>query len=69
MKYKDFECCLKYKKFKDDWIEYKSLYYNKNYQKMFNENLKNLIINTYKYSNHDINKFVLLPRKGIHPYE
>ena len=69
MKYKDFECCLKCKKFKDDWIEYKCLHYNKNYQKMFNEDLKNLIINTYKYSNHDINKFVLLPRKGIHQYE
>ena len=25
--------------------------------------------NTYKFCNRDINKFVLLLRKGVHPYE
>ena len=25
--------------------------------------------NTYKFSNHDINKFILLLRKGVYPYE
>ena len=24
---------------------------------------------TYKFSNHDINKFILLLRKGVYPYE
>ena len=31
------ECCLEYTKIKDDLIEYKYLFCNKNYQKMFEE--------------------------------
>ena len=30
------------------------------YQKRFDENLKKIFANTYKFSNHDINKFILL---------
>ena len=26
-------------------------------------------MNTFKFSNHDINKFILLLRKGAYPYE
>ena len=37
IKYKDRECCLEYTKIKDDLIEYKYLFCNKNYQKMFEE--------------------------------
>ena len=29
----------------------------------------NDFINTYKFSNHDINKFISLLRKGVYPYE
>ena len=34
------ERILEYKKFKDDLIEYKCLCFNKNYQKKFDEKLK-----------------------------
>ena len=42
---------------------------NKNYQQKFDEKLKERFFNTYKFSNHDNNKFVLLLRKGVYPYE
>ena len=31
--------------------------------------LQERFCNTYKFSNHDSNKFILLMRKGIYPYE
>ena len=37
------DCFLEYKNFKDDLIEYKCLYCNKNYQRKFDEKLKNII--------------------------
>ena len=37
--------------------------------KKFDENLKKKFTNTYKFSNHSINKFILLMRKGVSPYE
>ena len=55
---------LQYIHFKDDLIDYKYLYCNKNYQHKFNENLKYRFLDTYKYSNHDNNKFILLLEKG-----
>ena len=36
---------------------------------MFDKNLKKRLFNTYKFSNHDVNKFILLLRKGVHPDE
>ena len=42
---------------------------NKTYQKKVSWKPKKKSVNTYKFSNHDINKFVLLLRKGVHPYE
>ena len=44
-------------------------FWNKNYQKKFDENLKEHFFNTYKFSNNDINKFILLLQKGVYPYE
>ena len=35
---------------------------------MINENVKKRFANTYKFSNHDISKFILLLRKDIYPY-
>ena len=40
-----------------------------NYQIKFDENLRKRFPNTYKFSNHDINKLILLLIKGIYPYE
>ena len=62
-------CFLEYTNFKDDLKEYECLCCNKNYQKMPDEKLKERFLNTYKYSNHDNNKFILLLRKGVYPYE
>ena len=42
---------------------------NKNYQHKFNEKLKERFFNTCKFSNNDNNKFALLLRKDVHPYE
>ena len=60
---------LEYINFEDDLIEYKCLCSNKNYQRKFDEKSKEQVFNTYKFSNHDNNKFVLLLRKGVYPYE
>ena len=48
---------------------YKCLCCNKNYQQRFDEKLKERFFNTYKFSIHHNNKFVLLLRKGAYPYE
>ena len=75
---KKYETCrIKYKycnyfleqNFKDDLIEKKCLLCNKNFQRKFDEKLKKHFLNTYKYSNHDNNKFISLLRKGVYPYE
>ena len=41
---------------------------NKNYQHEFDEKLKKGFFNSYKFSNHDNNKFILLLWKGVYPY-
>ena len=42
---------------------------NKNYQNKFDEKLKERFFNTYKFSNHDKNQFILFMRKGVYSYE
>ena len=42
---------------------------SKDYQKNFDENLKKRFFNTYKLSNHNINKFILLFQKNVYSYE
>ena len=41
----------------------------KEYQKEFNKELLERFANTYKCCNNDINKFIMLLRKGVYPYE
>ena len=43
--------------------------WNKNCQTKFDEKLKERFFNAYKFSNHDNNKFILLLRKSVYPYE
>ena len=69
IKYKYCDCFLEYTIFKDDLIEYKRLICNKNCQIKFDEKLKELVFNTYKFFNHDSNKFILLLRKDVYPDE
>ena len=52
-----------------DLIEYKCSCCKNNYQHKFNEKLKERFFNTYTFCNHDNNKFILLLRKGVYPYE
>ena len=40
-----------------------------NYSDKIDEKLKKRFKNTFKFSNNDINKFILLPRKGVYSYE
>ena len=68
IKYKDYNCFLECTNFKDDLVGYKCFCCNKNNKKI-DENLKKQFFNTYKFSNHDRNKFILLLRKGVSPYE
>ena len=58
-----------YTSIKDDVIEDKYLYCNKDYQAKFDENLKKGFANAYKFSNHDIKKHILFLRKGVYPYK
>ena len=69
IKYKYCDCFLIYTNFQDDFTEYKCLCCNKNYQQKFDEKLTKRSFNTYKFSNHDNNKFILLLGKGVYPYE
>ena len=41
----------------------------KSYKKDFNKDLIKRFANTYEFCNEDINKFILLSRKGIYPYK
>ena len=41
----------------------------KNYEKDFNKELIERFANIYEFCNEDLNKFILLLRKGVYPYE
>ena len=42
---------------------------HENYQYKFDQKLKERFFNTYKFFNHNSNKFILLLQKGVYPYE
>ena len=69
IRYKHCNCFLEYENFKDDLIEYKFLCCKKNYQNKFDEKLKEILFNTYKFSKHHNSKFILLLRKSGNPNE
>ena len=50
-------------------IKYRCLSCNKDYSNKIVEELKKRFKNTFKFSNNDINKFILLLRKGVYRYE
>ena len=50
-------------------IKHKRLSYNKDYSKKLDEKSKEKFKHTFKVSNNDINKFILLLRKGLYLYE
>ena len=66
---KDCDCFLEHESVKDNLIEYKCLSCNKNYSNKLGEKLKKRFKNTFRFSDNDINKFILLSRKCVYPYE
>ena len=70
IKFKDCDCFLEYESVKNNLIKYKYLSCNKHYSNKIDEELKKKRFkNTFKFSNNDINKFILLLRKCFYPYE
>ena len=53
----------------DNQLIFQFLACKKNYEKELNMELNKTFLITYQFSNGDLNKFVLLLRKGLHPYE
>ena len=69
IKCKDCDCFLEYESVRDKLIKYKCLSCNKDYSNKIDEEFKKRFKSTFKFSNNDINKFILLLRKGVYPYE
>ena len=58
-----------YKSVKENFLKYKCLSWNKDYSNKLDENLNKQFKNTFKFTDNDINKFILLLRKGVYPYD
>ena len=65
----DCKSCFDYMKTKDEQLIFRCFRWKKNYEKNFNEDLIQRFANTYEFCNGDLNKFILLLRKGVYPYE
>ena len=50
-------------------MKYKCLSSNKSYSNKIDEESKKRFKNTFQFTNNDINKFILLLRKEVYPYE
>ena len=56
-------------KTKDEKLFFRCFGCKKNYEKDFNKELIKSFRNTYNFCDNDLNKFILLLRKGAYPYE
>ena len=65
----DCKSCLNYMTTKDEQLIFRCFRCRKNYEKNFNKELIQRFVNTYEFCNGDLNKFILLLRKGVYPYE
>ena len=65
----DCESNLDYIKIKNEKLLLKCFNCNTYYKKKFNKDLIKNFKNTYSFCNNDLNKFILLLRKGIYSYE
>ena len=59
---------FEYESVKENSIKYKCLSCNKKYSNKIDEGLKNRFKNIFKFSNNDINRFILLLRKCVYSY-
>ena len=53
----------------NETLLFKCIDCEKEYEKEINKELIETFANTYKFCNNDINKFIMLLRKGVYPYE
>ena len=53
----------------DEKLIFRCFICKNNYEKDFNKELIQRFANTYEFCNGDLNKFILLLRKGVYPYE
>ena len=65
----DCKSCLDYMATKEEQLIFRCFECKKNYEKDFNKKLIKRFANIYEFCNEDINKFILLLRKGLYPYE
>ena len=65
----DSKSCLDYMITKDCQLIFRCFECKKNYKKDLNKELIKIFPNIYEFCNDDINKFILLLRKGVYPYE
>ena len=61
----DCKSCLEYMKNRDEKLIFRCFSCKKNYEK----DLIRKFANTYSFCSKDLNKFILLLRKGVYPYE
>ena len=67
--YKHCDCFLEYTHLTNDLIEYKCLRCNKIIKTTLTKKIKEGFFDTYKFSNNDNNKFILLLYDGVYLYE
>ena len=65
----DCKSNLDYIKIKNEKLILECYNCKQRYRKKFNKELIKRFANTYEFCNNDLNKFVLLLRKGVYPYE
>ena len=65
----DCKSDLSYMKVIDEALIFRCFNCKKNYEKEINKELIKRFASTYKFCNNDLNKFVMLLRKGVYPYE
>ena len=65
----DCKSYLDYMITRDEKLVFRCYSCKKNYKKYFNKELIERFANIYKFCNGDLNKFILLLRKGVYPYE
>ena len=68
-KYVDCKSDLSYMKVIDAALIFRSFNCKKNYEKEINKELIEKFASIYKFRNNDLNKFVMLFRKDVYPYE
>ena len=65
----NYKSCLDYMRTKNEKLILKYFNCKTYYEKDFNKELIKRFSNTYEFCNKNLNKFILLLRKGVYPYE